>query len=79
VGIVQAGRTCFEGSIAHLHETVRRVAGAEPPAEFERLRGDIYRAEPSQWDMAIAAGLAAGNISLEDIFLAFARTDGTAA
>jgi ABC-2 type transport system ATP-binding protein len=79
VGIVQAGRTCFEGSIAHLHETVRRVAGGEPPAQFERLRGDIYRAEPAQWDMAIAAGLPAGRVSLEDIFLAFARTDGTAA
>jgi ABC-2 type transport system ATP-binding protein len=79
VGIVQAGRTCFEGSIAHLRDTVRRVTEGEPPAEFERLRGDIHRADPSQWEAAIAAGLSATHLSLEDIFLAFARTDGIAA
>jgi len=79
VGIVQAGRTRLEGSVAHLRDAVRRVTEGEPPAEFERLRGDIYRADPSQWDAAIAAGLSAERLSLEDIFLAFARTDGIAA
>jgi ABC-2 type transport system ATP-binding protein len=77
VGIVQAGRTCFEGSVVHLRDSVRRMALAEDvvPEGFERLRGDIYRADPDRWDQAQSTGLSAEKVSLEDIFLAFARTD----
>lgn len=77
VGIVQAGRARFEGSVAHLRDCVRRIEPGEaaPPEGFERLRGEVFRAEPAQWDMAIAGGLATHRLSLEDIFLAFARTD----
>lgn len=81
VGIIQAGRTRFEGGIARLRDSVRRVADPpEMPAEgFERLRGDIWRAEPESWEQAGASGLLAQRLPLEDIFLAFARTDGVAA
>lgn len=79
VGIVQSGRARFEGSVAHLRASVRRVlAGAEflPLEGFEHLRGDIHRADPQHWELAAAAGIVAEHLSLEDIFLAFARTDG---
>jgi ABC-2 type transport system ATP-binding protein len=82
VGIVQAGRARFEGSVTDLHASVRRVVAGEEllPAEaFERLRGDIHRADPQQWALAAAAGVASEQLSLEDIFLAFARTDGMSA
>lgn len=76
VGIVQAGRARFEGSVVHLRDSVRRVAeGSVPTDGFEHLRADIYRAEPQSWDLALSAGLSAERLSLEDIFLAFARTD----
>jgi ABC-2 type transport system ATP-binding protein len=77
VGIVQAGRARFEGSVIDLRHAVRRiVAGAMPAEGFERLRGDVYRAEPARWDSAMSEGVIAEQLSLEDIFLAFARTDG---
>jgi ABC-2 type transport system ATP-binding protein len=81
VGIVQAGRARFEGGVAQLRDSVRRLNGTEPAelAGFERLRGDIYRADPDRWEQVIAAGHSAESIPLEDIFLAFARTDGVAA
>jgi ABC-2 type transport system ATP-binding protein len=81
VGIVQAGRARFEGGVAQLRDSVRRLNGTEPAelAGFERLRGDIYRADPDRWEQVIAAGHSAERIPLEDIFLAFARTDGVAA
>lgn len=77
VGIVQAGRARFEGSVAHLRESVRRLAFADDavPEGFQRLRGDIFRADPARWDLAGSGGLSAEKLSLEDIFLAFARTD----
>ncbi len=77
IGIVQAGRTRFEGSVVHLRDSVRRIALADDavPEGFERLRGDIFRADPARWDLAGSGGLAAEKLSLEDIFLAFARTD----
>jgi ABC-2 type transport system ATP-binding protein len=77
VGIVQAGRTCFEGSVVDLRDSVRRMALADDvvPEGFERLRGDIYRADPDRWDHAESIGMPAEKVSLEEIFLAFARTD----
>lgn len=77
VGIVQAGRTRFEGSVVDLQDSVRRMALADDavPADFERLRGNIYRANPARWEEAAASGISAEKLSLEDIFLAFARTD----
>jgi ABC-2 type transport system ATP-binding protein len=83
VGIVQAGRCCFEGEVTALRASVRRlVAPADhlPGEGFIRLRGDIWRAEPDLWEQAALSGSAAvTTLSLEDIFLAFARTDGVAA
>ena len=79
VGIIQAGATRFEGTIASLRAQVRRIAGLDQPfvqPGFEQVRGDVYRADAGAWD---AAGLPAGArveaLGLEDIFLAFARTD----
>lgn len=75
VGIIQAGRSCFEGEVSVLRASVRRVASAETMAMgggFVQLRGDIWRADPAGWD---SAGIASEQLSLEDIFLAFARTD----
>jgi len=80
VGIVQAGRTRFEGSVVDLRDSVRRMADASaPPEGFERLRGDIFRAEPGRWEQLESVGAHAEKLSLEDIFLAFARTDRLAA
>lgn len=83
VGIVQAGRCCFEGEVGSLRASVRRLIAdpsLEPGEGFARLRGDIWRAEPALWDSATwPAGVAVETLSLEDIFLAFARTDGVLA
>ncbi len=78
VGIVQAGKTRFEGDVAELRACVRRVINPQSHSleGFERLRGDIYRADVSLWDRtAWPEGAAIQLLSLEDIFLAFARTD----
>jgi ABC-2 type transport system ATP-binding protein len=77
VGIVQAGRTCFEGRVVDLRDSVRRLALTDDavPEGFERLRGDIFRADPARWEEAASSGISAAKLSLEDIFLAFARTD----
>jgi ABC-2 type transport system ATP-binding protein len=81
VGIVQAGRTCFEGSVVHLRDSVRRMVleDASVPEGFERLRGDVFRADPERWAFAESSGRTVEKLSLEDIFLAFARTDRLAA
>jgi ABC-2 type transport system ATP-binding protein len=78
VGIVQAGKTRFEGDVVALRACVRRIINPQsnPLDGFERLRGDIYRAEASLWDRtAWPEGTETQLLSLEDIFLAFARTD----
>jgi ABC-2 type transport system ATP-binding protein len=78
VGIVQAGKTRFEGDTAALRACVRRIINPQsnPLDGFERLRGDIYRAEASHWDHTVwPEGTEIQLLSLEDIFLAFARTD----
>jgi ABC-2 type transport system ATP-binding protein len=79
VGIVQAGRTRFEGDVAGLRASVRQILGdpaAVPDDRFERLRGDVYRADPAVWDSTVwPLGTEIRQLSLEDIFLAFTRTD----
>ena len=83
VGIVQAGRCCFEGEVRSLRASVRRIvadASLLPGDGFTRLRGDIWRADPALWGSAgWPDGVAVETLSLEDIFLAFARTDNVAA
>jgi ABC-2 type transport system ATP-binding protein len=79
VGIVQAGRTRFEGDVAALRASVRRIVADPafiPPEGFERLRADVYRAITPLWDATLwPAGTEIRQLSLEDIFLAFTRTD----
>jgi len=83
VGIVQSGACRFEGEVGALRTRVRRIvadAGVEPGEGFTRLRGDIWQAEPALWEQnAWPPGVAVEPLSLEDIFLAFARTDSVAA
>lgn len=74
VGIIQAGRCRFEGEVGQLRASVRRLPGEAPLEGFTRLRNDVWRAEPALWE-----GIASDTLSLEDIFLAYARTDGVAA
>lgn len=79
VGIVQAGRMRIEGAVRDLRTRVRRLAGAallEMSAEFTRVRGDVWQAEEEAWaNMSWPEGTSCESLSLEDIFLAFARTD----
>lgn len=80
VGIVQAGRMRVEGDVPVLRETVRRVRAAAPcvlAPGFTQVRNDVWQADPEQWsaaqwpeDVSIEA------LSLEEIFLAFARSGG---
>lgn len=83
VGIVHAGRCCFEGEVDTLRASVRKLsadASLAPGEGFGRLRGDIWRAEPALWDSASwPQGVTTEMLSLEDIFLAFARTDSVIA
>ncbi len=83
VGIVQAGSCRFEGEVAGLRASVRRIvadASFAPGEGFTCLRGDIWRADPALWDSALwPDGVAVCMLSLEDIFLAFARTDSVLA
>jgi ABC-2 type transport system ATP-binding protein len=83
VGIVQAGTCRYEGEVGALRSQVRRIV-ADPallPGEgFTRLRGNIWQAEPALWDQsAWPPGTTVEPLSLEDIFLAFARTDSVPA
>ncbi len=79
VGIIQAGSTRFEGTIPSLRAQVRRIRGLEAPIEapgWQRVRGDVYRATEADWDAAVLPpGAVAETLGLEEIFLAFARTD----
>jgi len=83
VGIVQAGRCYFEGEVDVLRASVRRIDGGEnlePGEGFTRLRGDVWRADPVLWDSAAwPDSVAVATLTLEDIFLAFARTDSVLA
>jgi ABC-2 type transport system ATP-binding protein len=79
VGIIQAGAMRFEGTVDSLRAQVRSIAGLAQPlvrAGWERVRGDVYRADEAAWDAAgLPPGAAVQGMNLEDIFLAFARTD----
>lgn len=79
VGIVQAGQTRFEGEVSTLRAAVRRIIADPsfvPTSGFERLRADVYQAGAALWDSTSwPPGTQIQQLSLEDIFLAFARTD----
>jgi ABC-2 type transport system ATP-binding protein len=79
VGIVQAGRTKIEGRVDELRERVRRVRTAsplEPPPGFARVRGEVWQADAALWSATPwAADTRVEPLPLEEIFLAFARTD----
>jgi ABC-2 type transport system ATP-binding protein len=50
-----------------------------PPPGFERIRGDVFRAAPALWETStFPPGTVIESLSLEDVFLAFARTDAVA-
>jgi ABC-2 type transport system ATP-binding protein len=79
VGIVQAGRTSIEGRVDELRERVRRIRSAvplEPPVGFTRVRADVWHADGASWAAASwPEGASVEPLPLEEIFLAFARTD----
>jgi ABC-2 type transport system ATP-binding protein len=83
VGIVQAGRMSIEGRVDELRERVRRVRSEAPlelPAGFARVRGDVWQADGALWSTtAWPEGTSIEPLPLEEIFLAFARTDAPAA
>lgn len=83
VGIVQSGACRFEGEVGALRQRVRRIvadAAILPGEGFTQLRGDIWQAEPALWEQnGWPPGVAVELLSLEDIFLAFARTDSVSA
>jgi ABC-2 type transport system ATP-binding protein len=78
VGIIQAGRMRIEGSVDALRARVRRVRTAEPlalPGELKQVREDVYEAEPDVWNaLEWPETVSVEELSLEEIFLAFART-----
>jgi ABC-2 type transport system ATP-binding protein len=80
VGIIQAGRMRVEGDVPTLREKVRRVHASAPcvlPPGFTQVRNDVWQADPEQWSAAQwPEGVAIESLSLEEIFLAFARTGG---
>jgi ABC-2 type transport system ATP-binding protein len=79
VGIIQAGRMRIEGRVSELVSRVRRVTSAPEvglPQEFTRIRGDIWEAGPEAWAaLAAAPDTLVQTLPLEEIFLAYARTD----
>jgi ABC-2 type transport system ATP-binding protein len=81
VGIVQAGRMSIEAPVQELQRSVRRLAlpeGAplELPPGFTRVRDDVLHASGELWEQtAWPEGSAIAALSLEDIFLAFARSN----
>lgn len=79
VGIVQAGRMSIEGRVDELRERVRRVRSAVPlelPPGFTRVRADVWLADGTLWSTAVwPEGTSVEPLPLEEIFLAFARTD----
>jgi len=83
VGIIQAGKTSFEGEVPALRARARRVRTLEPlepPAGFARVHRDVWQADPETWAAAVwPEGTAIEELSLEEIFVAFARQDGRAA
>lgn len=83
VGIIQSGKMRIEGAVPWLLESVRRVKLVEPlpalPPGFEVVRGEVLRAAPETWSATPwPEGTLVEPLTLEDIFLAFARTDAVA-
>ncbi|MBM4777927.1 MAG: ABC transporter ATP-binding protein [Archangiaceae bacterium] len=83
VGIIQAGMMRIEGAVPWLLESVKRVKLLAPlpslPPGFEVVRGDVLRATPETWSATPwPEGTLVEPLTLEDIFLAFARTDAVA-
>ena len=82
VGIIQAGRMSIEGRLEELRDRVRRVRSAmplDPPPGFARVRGDVWQADSAAWSAAAwPEETSVELLPLEEIFLAFARTDTTA-
>ena len=87
VGIIDRGRMRYEGSVAELRGEVKRVRtspGASAPVlgpEFEVLRDEstaesgavVFRAPAAAWStVPLEASARVEDMSLEDIFLAFA-------
>src|SRR5688500_184474 len=79
VGIIQAGRMCIEGAVTELRAQVRRVRTAQPielPPGFKCMRGDVWQADTELWEQALwPEDTLIEQLSLEEVFLAFARTD----
>lgn len=79
VGIIQAGRMRIEGEVSELLRRVRRIAGVTAehwPAGLTPVRGDVAEADEATWSQAIwPEGARIEALSLEDVFLAYARTD----
>jgi ABC-2 type transport system ATP-binding protein len=83
VGILQAGTMCIEGSVQDLRARVRRMhlpAPSAPPLGLYQVRADVFAAEPEVWtSLTLPEGASVEALALEDIFLAFARSDVQAA
>ena len=82
VGIVQAGRCCFEGEVGRLRASVRRIVRRRSLGRAKALRAcAAISGVPSRrcGRRRLAGGVAVATLSLEEIFLAFARTDSVAA
>jgi ABC-2 type transport system ATP-binding protein len=83
VGIIQAGRMRIEGEVGELLARVRRVVGVpreQWPPGVTVIRDDVAYAEEATWSSpAWPAGARFERLSLEDVFLAYARTDRLAA
>ncbi len=79
VGIVQAGRMRIEGQVSDLLRRVRRIVGVPPeewPNDFVQVRGEVAQANETAWSSAVwPESVRIESLSLEEIFLAFARTD----
>ncbi|WP_235936810.1 hypothetical protein, partial [Steroidobacter agaridevorans] len=67
------------GKVGELMSRVRRVKSAPDfalPSEFHRVRDNVWEAEPEVWAAAAwSAETVVETLPLEEIFLAYARTD----
>ena len=79
VGIIQSGRMRIEGEVKELLRRVRRIVGVAPeqwPPGFTQVREDVAQADEEMWSAAAwPEGARIEALSLEDVFLAYARTD----
>jgi hypothetical protein len=59
---------------------VRSALPLDPPPGFTRVRGDVWLADAALWSAAPwPEGTSIEPLPLEEIFLAFARTDAASA